>query len=75
MTQMRLVNRSDRDLSLIIEPVAEIYSIKPGTSVRIEAESTPGGPFDVEYYSSNDVAVWTHALTSVFLDGALLAPR
>lgn len=72
MKKFFLRNSSEGDLWVIVEPVADRYVIVSGAAIIIEYEVDGGEMIEVEYYSSNEVAVWTHGPTRAYADGKLL---
>jgi hypothetical protein len=65
-------NRSETSVELIVEPVADRYVVEAGQGVSISYAGDTRTPLEIEYHSSGNLALWTHAPTQVFGNGKLL---
>ena len=68
-------NRSNAQVHLIIEPVADTYRLDAGEGLTLsfdEGENTPA--IEVEYHATGDIGVWTHAITQAYKGEVLVAP-
>jgi hypothetical protein len=68
MTNIKLSNRSDLSLTLMIEPIAHEIEIKPGGDARIIMSVMPD-EIAIDFYSSNFVSVWSVGETEVISGG------
>ncbi len=68
-------NRSNAQVHLIVEPVADTYKLDAGEGLALSFDEGENAPaIEVEYYATGDIGVWTHAKTQAYKSDVLVAP-
>jgi hypothetical protein len=74
MKKIHLTNDSENSISLIVEPIADVYDINGGNSVMLVFEDDNEMLTEVIWNNDNVISIWTHGLTKVYNGENLLSP-
>jgi hypothetical protein len=68
MTNLRVSNKTDNILTIMIEPVASTFDVNPDESADIRMPDSPD-LINIDVHQENFVSVWATSGTEVVING------